>query len=268
MRDDSGMAADESDLPLFTGPHVPRIRFERALERLDLAAAVADAPAGWREAVAALAAVLEGRSPGRADLDSLLRCRRADWPPALERTWQRLVGRRLDAHGIPRTLDGEPAAAFLLRGGDRKRAQESLRHHLTHYPRDARAWELMAQFEPVLGAARCAFHGGPVLDAAGHVLDLIREDEIEPPGPWLLPYAWFTRDIDLDHIRRALEAEGMLTRPPLLVPGDARIFAWYLLDAGGRPFGRDSVGVVEARERLQRISAVAFRRYLARAASG
>jgi hypothetical protein len=39
-----------------------------------------------------------------------------------------------------------------------------------------------------------------------------------------------------------------------------------LLDAGGRPFGPDSVGVIEARKRLQRISRAAFQRYLARVA--
>jgi hypothetical protein len=255
---------DDSSLPLFSGPHLARFRFEKALDRLDLAAAVEDAPPEWRDDVARMAGVLKGRSPARVDLDALLRCRQPTWPPVLETTWQRLVGRRLDAHGIPRTLDGEPAAAFLLRGGEEARAEQSLRRHLSHHRRDVRAWELMARFAPALGAARCAFHGGPVLDAAGRILDLIREDEIEPPGPWLLPYAWLTRDVDLGDIRDALEAEAVLSRPPLTIPGDARAFAWYLLDAGGRPFGRDSVGVVEARERLQRISPVAFRRYLAR----
>ncbi len=255
---------DDSNLPLFSGPHLPRFRFEKALDRLDLEAAVEDAPAECRDGVARMAGVLKGKSPARADLDALLRCRQPAWPPILERTWQRLVGRRLDTHGIPGTLDGEPAAAFLLRGGEEARAERSLRRHLSHHRRDASAWELMVRFAPVLAAVRCAFHGGAVLDAAGTVLDLIREDEIEPPGLWLLPYAWFTRDVDLGDIRDALEAEGVLTRPPLTIPGDARAFAWYLLDAGGRPFGRDSVGVVEARERLQRISPVAFRRYLAR----
>ena len=35
---------NSSDLPLFQGPHIPRIRFERALARLDLSAAAAVAP--------------------------------------------------------------------------------------------------------------------------------------------------------------------------------------------------------------------------------
>ena len=260
------MVDDDQTLPLFTGAHIPAIRYQLALERLDLAAAAADAPAEWRAAVLEMAATVEGRSPARADLDRLCRCVRAGWPALLERTWQRLVGRCLDGYGIPRTLDGDPAAAYLVRGGERERAAHSLHRHLAHHPRDAAAWALHAQLDPVRGAARCAFHGGPVLDAAGPVLDLVRDDELNPPGPWLLSYAWFARAIDLEEIARALSAEGMRTRPPLLIPGDARAFAWYLLDAGGRPFGPDSVGVVAARERLQRISPVAFRRYLARVA--
>ncbi len=260
------MVDDDQNLLLFTGPHIPAIRYQRALERLDLRAAAADAPADWRMAVLQMAAAVEGTSPARADLEQLRRCARDGWPAVLERTWQRLVGRCLDGYGIPRTLDGEPAAAYLLRAGERERAAHSLQRHHAHHPRDAAAWALKARFEPVRGAARCAFHGGPVLDAAGPALDLVQEDELDPPGPWLLSYAWFGRAIDLDEIAHALTAEGMLRRPPLLIPSDARAFAWYLLDAGGRPFGPDSVGVVAARERLQRISPVAFRRYLARVA--
>ena len=124
---------DDSNLPLFSGPHLPRFRFEKALDRLDLEAAVEDAPAECRDGVARMAGVLKGKSPARADLDALLRCRQPAWPPILERTWQRLVGRRLDTHGIPGTLDGEPAAAFLLRGGEEARAERSLRRHLAHH---------------------------------------------------------------------------------------------------------------------------------------
>jgi len=58
---------DDSDLPLFTGPHIPRIRFERALERLDFRAAAPDAPREWRSAVEGLAAAVDrvggGKSP-------------------------------------------------------------------------------------------------------------------------------------------------------------------------------------------------------------
>jgi hypothetical protein len=258
---------DESDLPLFTGSHVPRNRFLRALDRLDLHAALADAPTEWREAVEALAAALGSTGPGRAELARLVACRRAAWPSDLERAWQRLVGRCLDSRGIPGSLDGEPAAAFLLRGGDREQAARSIRRHLERHPRDVVGWQVLAKFEPVRGAARGAFHGGPVLDEhAGALLDLIAEDEHDRPGAWLLSYAWFMRAIDLDEIGRALAAQGILSRPPLLLPGDAYAFAWYLLDAGGRPLGRESVGVVEARQRLQHISPPAFRRYLGRVA--
>jgi hypothetical protein len=258
---------DASDLPLFTGPHVARNRFARALDRLDLQSALADAPAEWREAVAGLAAALGSVGPARAELPRLVACRRAAWPSDLERAWQRLVGRCLDAHGIPGSLDGEPAAAFLLRGGDRGRAARSIRRHLDRHPHDAAGWKVMAEFEPVRATARGAFHGGPVLDGyAGPLLDLIAEDEHDPPGPWLLSYAWFIRTIDLEEIGRALAAQGILSRPPLLLPGDAYAFTWYLLDARGRPLGRESVGVVEARQRLQQISPAAFRRYLDRVA--
>jgi hypothetical protein len=120
---------DESDLPLFTGLHVPRNRYARALDRLDLQGALADAPAEWRDAVEALAAVLGGAGPARADLARLVACRRAGWPPDLERAWQRLVGRCLDAHGIPGALDGEPgsgasccAAGIAARPRDRSAA--------------------------------------------------------------------------------------------------------------------------------------------------
>jgi hypothetical protein len=83
-------------------------------------------------------------------------------------------------------------------------------------------------------------------------------------APWLLSYAWFAHRVGIEEIRAALDAERMLATPPLAVPNDARAFAWYLLDAGGRRYVGKSVGVVEARERLQRISPAAFRRYLAR----
>jgi hypothetical protein len=82
------------------------------------------------------------RQKSAVDLDALVRCRSADWPAVLERTWQRLVGRRLDAHGIPQTLDDQPAAAHLLRGGERERSWKSIGRHLQHHPRDARGWEL------------------------------------------------------------------------------------------------------------------------------
>jgi hypothetical protein len=260
------MDNDDATLPLFEGAHIPRIRFENALERLDLRAARADAPVALCEDVAAMAAAVGAGGPARADLDALVRCRSADWPAVLERAWQRLVGRRLDAHGIPQTLDDQPAAAYLLRGGDRERARKSVGRHLQHHPRDVRGWEVFASFEPVLGAARCAFHGGRLLPAAGDLIDAVTEDGLKPVEPWLLSYGWFAHQLALDDIAQALEAEQLIRQPQLLVPGDAKAFAWYVLDAGGRPFGPDSVGVIEARKRLHRISPAAFHRYLARVA--
>jgi hypothetical protein len=256
------MVDDADDLPLFYGPHVPGVRFRNALERLDLRAAVADCQDEWRDALREMAeAWSEGA--GRADVPRLVNCRRSGWPEVFERTWQRLVGRCLDSHGIPGVLDGEPAAAFLLRGGERERARRSLDRHLASHPRDWRGWKVMAEFDPVRAAARCGFHDGPVLeDKAGDLIDMVREDELDPVGPWLLTYAWFTGEISLDEITGALQAEGTLARPPLPVRNDARAFAWYLVDAGGRRLGLESVGVVEARSRLQAISPVAFRRYL------
>jgi hypothetical protein len=174
------------------------------------------------------------------------------------------MGLSLNGRGVPGTYAGELATAFLLRAGETERARASLRRHLRYHPRDPRGWELVTHFEPVRGAARCGFHGGALLDAAGDLIDLVREDGALPVERWLLPYAWFRHHIDLDEIRDALDAENLLARPPLVLPGDARAFAWYLLDAGGRRYVGESVGVIEARKRLQRISAAAFQRYLAR----
>ena len=255
------MTLDFTDLPLFGGPHVPKVRFERALEALDLRGAVADAPEEVRGAVAEMAAAVEAR-----DLERLVCCRQEGWPALLERTWNRLVGRHLDGRGIPRVLSGEPAAAYLLRGGEAERARDSLGRHLEHHPRDVKGWALFAHFAPLLGAARCAFHGGPVLEVAEDLSAQVSEDELSPVGPWLLAYGWFSRALELADIAQALEAEGLLYEPPLPLPAEPRAFTWYLLDAGGRALGPKSVGVVEARRRLQRISPTAFRRYLARVA--
>lgn len=254
---------EDSQLPLFDGPHIPAIRFRNALARLDFRAAIADCPEEWRDALREMAEAWspEG-SPSRIDQERLLRSRRSGWPDVFERTWQRLVGRCLDSHGIPGVLDGTPAAAFLLRAGEHERARRSLDRHLASHPRDWRAWAVMVHFESVRGAVRCGFHDGPVLDAAGDLIDMVHEDELDPVGPWLLSYGWFTGQVSLDEINCALAAEGTLARPPLPLRNDAHAFAWYLLDARGRPLGRESVGVVEARARLQAINPAAFLRYL------
>jgi hypothetical protein len=257
---------DSGDLPLFSGGHIPRIRFERALERLDFEAALLDAAAEWRDAVAVMRDAVGASGIAGADLAALRRVHAAGWPAPLERAWLRVVGRHLDAHGVPGVLDGELAAAFLLRAGERERAESSVRRHLSYHPCDARGWRILAEFEPLRAAARCAFHGGPVLDVAGELLDAISEDEVSPVGDWLLAYAWFARAVGLDDLAAALWAEGILAAPPMPMPGDGRAFTWFLLDAGGRPLGPGSKGVVAARERLQRVSPVAYKRYLRRAA--
>jgi hypothetical protein len=259
------MSDGTSDLPLFHGPHIPRIRFEQALDRLDLRAAVEAAPEPWQAAVETLAVVLDqAGTPARTDIEALACCRCDGRPAALQQTWERLMGLRLDGRGVPGTYGGELAAAFLLRAGERARARNSLSRHLDYHPRDTRGWELLARFEPVRGAVRCGFHGGPLLEAAGDLIDRVREDAMRPVERWLLPYAWLAHHIDLDELRNALDAENLLARPPLVLPGDARAFAWYLLDAGGRRYVGQSVGVIEARKRLRQISPAAFRRYLVR----
>src|SRR5260370_13394714 len=127
----SGSGVD--DLPLFHGPHIPRIRFEQALNSLDLHAAAAAAPHPWQAAVEALAAVLDrAGTPARIDVEALARRRCDGWPAALEETWQRLMGRSLDGRGVPGTYEGELAAAFLLRAGEHARARDSLLRHLQY----------------------------------------------------------------------------------------------------------------------------------------
>jgi hypothetical protein len=260
------MDEDSGELPLFSGPHIPQIRFASALERLDFDAALVDTPAQLRDAVAAIAEAVGRRGMGGVDVDALCRAHADGWPAALERAWQRVVGRSLDAHGVPGVLGEELAASFLLRAGERERAASSVRRHLSYHPRDVRGWRVLAEFEPVRAAARCAFHGGPILDAAGDLLDAVAEDEVAPVADWLLAYAWLARAVGLDELAAALAAEGILAAPPMPMVGDGRAFTWFLLDAGGRPLGAGSKGVVAARERLQRISPVAYRRYLRRAA--
>ncbi len=260
-------AGDFVDLPLFSGMHVQAVRFESALDRFDFRAAAEAAPEGWSDAPTHLADVIE-RAGGidRVSVEDLAICRQSTWPAALERAWQRLVGRRLEASPDTATYEGEMAAAYLLRGGDIDRARRSLERHLGSHPRDSRAWQLMTTFEPRRAAVRCAFHGGPVLDTLNDLVDLIEEDGLEPLEPWLLSYAWLNRDISLDEIRAALAVDaGMNIGPPEWEA--ARNFARRLLDAGGQRAEPHSASpsVITARQQLKSISEAAFRRYLARA---
>ena len=256
----------DEQLDLFSGPHVASFRFERALEALDLDAAAADAPADQRDAVTDLAQALRGRSPGRADLERLTAARREHWPALLERTWQRMVGRALDGRGIPGVLEGEPAAAFLLRGGERERAERSVQRHLAHHPADPAAWAVVSAFQPLWGALRCAFHGGPLLEPIEDLAYEIESDELGPVQSWLPAYGWLLRKLALAQVEETLTAEGRLDQGPLPIAGDGKAFSVFLVWAErARLAGRGPTPrAIEARRRMRATSEVAFRRYLVR----
>ncbi len=257
--------ADDRSLSLFDGEHLASRRLEQALEALDLAAAAAVAAQPWPRVIGQLAAAVGEGSPGRAELEALLAAHESDWPDWLERLWQRLVGLRLDGRGFPGVLDGQPAAAFLLRGGERDRGIQSLSRHLQRHPTDAVAWRIRAELGDRVAAVRCAWHGGRLLLAVRDLVDLVEVDEQEEVAAWLLPYAWLSRWIDSAELRAALSAEGLLDALPMAIPGDARAVARYMLWAeehrlaGGGP----TTTAVHDRRRMKRISPVAFQRYLA-----
>jgi len=256
----------EVQVPLFSGPHVPEIRCHAALGRLDLSTALDDAPEAWREPLSAMNAALACRGPHLGAVARLVACHGPAWPAEVEQTWQRLVGRCLDHSSQPRSLDGEPAAAFLLRGGEKDAAHESVKRHLDSHPADASAWRVLAQIVPLPAAARCAFHGGPVLPPLDDLLDLAEEDAVTPMPRWMLSYAFIADLVPRTVLEAALCAEGRFDATPLPMPGDATAFAWYLVAEEERrasPMPGD-VSPVAARRALQRISAPTFRRYLGR----
>ena len=253
--------SDDATLSLFFGPHVASFRFEAALEALDLDVALADCPDDQRQGLDVLCLAAAG---GRSALDALVAARRPDWDARIEPAWQRLVGRALDGRGIPGVLDGEPAAAFLLRGGEQDRARQSLDRHLARKPADARAWALAVSFQGVLAAVRCVYHGGPLLPEVEPLRDLVEEDEQPEVEHWILAYAWLGGEVGLADLAAALTAARQ-TRP-LPLPGDGAAFAWTIVEAQdfrGSGLALDP-DLVRARRRLQRISPAAFRRYLAR----
>lgn len=257
-------------MSLFFGDHVPRVRFEQALERLDLDAAVQDCPGPWYAALDKMIAAGASKDPARIDLDRLLAARESGWPATLERAWQRLVGRRLDARRIPAIHDGQFAADFLRRGGELDQAAASMLRYLEEHPRDAPGWTALARIQPLPAAARAAFHGGnPPLAGLDRVVEALAEDEQPTDGPWLLPYAWLVGLVATTDLAVALDAERCVERP-IPMPGSAAVFTFYLVEAEG--VRRDAVGVpstvIEARRRLKTVSPVAFRRYLARVATG
>lgn len=244
------------DLPLFSGAHVPAVRFARALDELRLMDAMEDCPPPWREALGAMIEATE--LAGRHDLDRLLAARLPGWPEELERAWQRLVGRRLDGRGIPSVHAGEPAAAYLFRGGETQRGLKSLMRHLDRHPADVVAWALAVPFVGALAVARLAWHGGAILPEAGRWVEAIEEDEQPDPAAWMLAYAWFAGDLGLAD----LEPATRLMPRPLLLPGDGRAFTWHLVDLQAE---RDPMQV---RRRLKQISPAGLRRYLERMGAG
>lgn len=259
---------DSRTLSLFEGPHLATFRFEEALARLDLEAALPDAPEAWRAEVAELAAALGGHAPGRAELSRLLAVRGpvrpAAWPDWLETLWQRLVGLRLDGRGIPGVLEGEPAAAFLLRGKEPARAHSSAQHHLARHPADAQAWAVLAELGEEVAAVRCAWHGGGCAHLPAELVERVEEDEHEDLAAWSLALGWLGRWLQTSDLEAALAATGSLGTRPLPIEEDGRAFACYLLWAeqdrlsGGGP----NPQVVENRRRLNRISHLSFQRYL------
>lgn len=252
-------------MDLFTGPHVRSVRFSRALDELDLEAAYHDAPDEWAEAVGRLRAAV---GAGRTNLRRLVAARAPGWPEEIERAWQRLVGRSLDGHGFPSSHDGEPAAAFLLRGGERDRALTSIKRHLQQHPREAAAWLILAAMEPARGACRAGFLGAEEavlrrFDAVDALFEAAEADEHARPERWLLVYAALAGRLPIADVVEAVEAEKLVGRP-LGVPGDPVAFAVFLVEAEGLRASDPKLGVdaIEARRRLRKVSAPAFERYL------
>lgn len=249
------MPDDPRSLPLFSGPHVPLVRYAAALERLDLVGALADCPPEERSGLVALTSA--------RTIEALLAIEPPS--PGLERAWNRIIGRKLD-RPVPGEAGGDIAAAWLSRGGDAG-AEGAARRHLARRPADWRGWQVLLGSQPQEAAIRCAFHGGPSHAAVEPLLLAIEEDGLTSPERWLPAYGWILGVVGNDEVAAALAAEDRTDRP-LQVPGDGVAFAWYLLEAEGFRFGREHPdgGVVESRRRLRAISAVAFARYLARVA--
>ncbi|MBN1336039.1 MAG: tetratricopeptide repeat protein [Deltaproteobacteria bacterium] len=243
-------------LPLFDGGDLASTRFSEALRALDLAAATALAPPAWRPVVETWARALG--VPGHPDLPALHTARPPDHP-ALVVAWNRLLGRALDSHGIPGVLGDEVAAAFLLRGGETDRARASLARHLRFHPDDPRAWALMVRFEGLPAAVRCGFHGGPLVDEVGDLVEVITADGLENPRAWLPAYAWLNGLVDLEAVKAALNAERPHRQATLPLPGDGRAFAADLVRAEcTRLKGEDDPEVLS---RMEAAGPAAFRRY-------
>jgi hypothetical protein len=196
------------------------------------------------------------------EVPAIVAARVEGWPEPVDRAWHRLLGRALDRHGIPGVLDGEPAATWLLRGGERERARRSLARHLLHHPADPVAWRVAVTFEGLPAAARCAFHGGPVLPELDPVAEPLEEDEQEDIAAWGLAYAWLLGQVGTPLLAEAVSAARL--ERPLPIAGDGRGFTYLLVETEHEGPGPPSPQVVEARRRLRVISPRAFQRYLDR----
>lgn len=256
---------------LFFGAHVPQVRFDQALARLDLEFALDNCVGPWDEALSEMIAAGCTKDPAKIDLARLVAARVDGWTEPLETAWQRLVGERLDSRKIPGVHEGQFAADFLRRGGEVKQAAASARRSVAAAPGDGHAWVALAHIDPHPAAARAAFHGiqlqnaHPPLAGLERILDALEEDELPTEGPWLLPYAWLVGLATTEDLASALAAEHILERP-IPMSGNATAFAFCLVEV--EAFRQGTTGLsgteVDARRRLKIVSEPAFRRYLAR----
>jgi len=255
---------DTVTLDLFNGPHIPRVRFEQALEALDFPTALLNAPEDDYDSVAELSLAVLPHGPHRADLELLSRAFRPDWSDALDRAWHRVVGLRLTHTDKPGTFNGKPAGYYLLRGGLIEEARRALFRHVHAFPRDTQAWALLAGFAPLLAAVRCAFHGGPVLTELEDIVEYVQHDELEPLKSWVLPYAYLFGGLTLGELGDALAAEGLTDADALPASDPGRRFAFWLRAAEERRMTEPENIPITIRRRLRDISGRAFRRYLNR----
>jgi hypothetical protein len=262
---DDAVPSSRGQLNLFHGRHIAEQRCQEALDRLDFTAALSDAPADWEPALSAIHAAVASRAARPKDAQKLLSCHDPSWPVWIERAWQRLMGRALDSGRNGETASGEPAAAYLLRGGEVEAAEISVGRFLSRHPCHAVGWRILARIRPMPASARLAFHGGEVLPPLSDLAELAEEDEMLPVPRWLLSYAFIAERLARSELEDALRAEGLFDQPPLPIPGDAVAFAWYLVAeeqtrTSPMPGG---ISPVAARRALKRISPLVFRRFIA-----
>ena len=254
-----------NQMSLFAGAHLTENPYRDALNRDDLEAAVKVAPTIWRDATAALLHALRATTPEARV--AALQAVSHELAERLKPVWYRLVAQSLDKHTPVGICDGQPAGWFWMLGERPDLARKSLHRHLAVRPTDVPAWQLLAKWEPDRASARCAFHGGPVLDEAAPVLKELEADEL-PAGPWLLPYAWLLGRVGDNEVREAVQAEELHRKVPMPLPDDAKAFtAWMEVAREQRRRGHVAPGEIDARRALQQIHALAFKRWLAKVAA-